>query len=360
VNHKIRILTTAKGKEVVAIDSPGRVRALAFQPGDGLRVIAAGDDRILRVWQKGAAAIAVGGGVNNAVFTADGECVVAATPTVRMWNALTHDEVTEQIPPMSSGANGRVALSPDGRFLYAGSTLMNLATGDKQFCRPGRVIGPAFSPDGKLLAVCTDSLVTVYELPSLRELYCNPCPGMWTVAVAFSPDSKCMAVGSGGGAGTDQSCVVQIWQATSGQRIRTLENDYYSTWDLAFSPDGRYLAAACGVYIKSGAVKVWEVATGREIAALGGYEDCVWKVAFSPDGRRLATASGQWNNRQPEAGKTRPKVRIWDVSSWQEVVSLRDHTNAVYSVAYSPDGRRLVTGSQDGTIRIWGPGTPPD
>jgi WD40 repeat protein len=59
-------------------------------------------------------------------------------------------------------------------------------------------------------------------------------------------------------------------------------------------------------------------------------------------------------------GEDPGEVRIWNVSSWQEVVSFHDHKHTVFSVAYSPDGRRLVTSSRDGTIRIWGPGTPPD
>jgi WD40 repeat protein len=64
-------------------------------------------------------------------------------------------------------------------------------------------------------------------------------------------------------------------------------------------------------------------------------------VAFSPDGRRLASASED---------KT---VRVWDAATGQQVLALRGHTGAVSCVAFSPDGRRLASASEDKTVRVW-------
>jgi WD40 repeat protein len=80
------------------------------------------------------------------------------------------------------------------------------------------------------------------------------------------------------------------------------------------------------------------VATGREIAALRGHEDQVSSVAFSPDGRILAT--GSWDTM----------ARLWEVATGREIAALRGHEDQVSSVAFSPDGRTLATrGSLDGT-----------
>jgi tetratricopeptide (TPR) repeat protein len=88
-------------------------------------------------------------------------------------------------------------------------------------------------------------------------------------------------------------------------------------------------------------VKVWDSATGKELFALRGHADTVWSVAFSPDGRRLASAS---------ADNT---VRIWDGASGKELFALKGHAGTVCSVAFSPDGQRLASANEDGFIHLW-------
>ncbi|MBI4752712.1 MAG: AAA-like domain-containing protein, partial [Acidobacteria bacterium] len=74
---------------------------------------------------------------------------------------------------------------------------------------------------------------------------------------------------------------------------------------------------------------------------LTGHTASVSSVAFSPDGKRLAT--GSWDNT----------VKVWDVATWQAVATLTGHTDSVFSVAFSPDGNRLATGSLDNTVKVW-------
>jgi WD40 repeat protein len=123
---------------------------------------------------------------------------------------------------------------------------------------------------------------------------------------------------------------------------------------VAFSPDGKLLAAAVGNYGGGGAsgeVRVWDAATGQPVCNLRGHSECVWGVAFSPDGKRLASACGRWDR-----GRVPGDVKIWDIQTAQELCTLRGHTDTVFGVSFSPDGRRLATAGRDG-LKIWD-GTP--
>src|SRR4029077_5681383 len=87
--------------------------------------------------------------------------------------------------------------------------------------------------------------------------------------------------------------------------------------------------------------KLWDVATGRMIQTFRRDDrNAVWKVAFSPDGRRLL--SGSYKTFQ-----------LWDATTGRLVRTFEEHTKTVWPVAFSPDGRYLLTGSFDKTLKLW-------
>ena len=106
-----------------------------------------------------------------------------------------------------------------------------------------------------------------------------------------------------------------------------------------------------GVALVSAAALAFWPALGGEptpvgvVATLRGHTEAVSSVAFSPDGKRLASAS------------TDGKVKVWDSQTGQETLSLKGHTHWVHSVVFSPDGKRLVSASHDLTVAVWNAAT---
>src|SRR5207253_2235489 len=88
-------------------------------------------------------------------------------------------------------------------------------------------------------------------------------------------------------------------------------------------------------------IRIWDLSSSTSITTLQGHMNSVRSVAFSPDGRFIA--SGSSDNT----------IRIWDLTSSKSIATLQGHTNFVRSVAFSPDGRFIASGSSDKTIRIW-------
>ena len=105
---------------------------------------------------------------------------------------------------------------------------------------------------------------------------------------------------------------------------------------LAFSPDGRTLASTSGTEIK-----LWDTASGAMTATLTETTSDVYSVAFSLDGKTLA------------AGNDDGTIELWNVASGANTKTLTGHTDQVWSVAFSPDGKTLASGSKDCTVKLW-------
>ncbi|MDD4651256.1 MAG: transglutaminase domain-containing protein [Methanothrix sp.] len=147
-------------------------------------------------------------------------------------------------------------------------------------------------------------------------------------SVAFSPDGRVLAAGC-------QNGTIILWDAASGREMRALKG--HSEWvsSLAFSPDGGTIASTSG----DNTIKLWNVNDGREIRTLQGHSDWVENVAFSPDGRTIA--SGSYDGT----------IRIWNAADGSEIRSL--NSEHVLSVSFSPNGRTIASGSIDSSIKLW-------
>jgi eukaryotic-like serine/threonine-protein kinase len=107
--------------------------------------------------------------------------------------------------------------------------------------------------------------------------------------------------------------------------------------DLAFSPDGRWLATPS----EKKDVKVWDAASGKEVAKLEGHAGAVLRLTFSPDGRHLASTSADTT------------VKVWDTATWREVCTFKGHTQSPFGVTFSPDSRLLASAGRDDKVFVW-------
>jgi WD40 repeat protein len=136
-----------------------------------------------------------------------------------------------------------------------------------------------------------------------------------------------------------------VWDLATESTVATLQAPYTLMLGLAWSPDGRLLAAAHSGFRGSSRLQLWSTAAwGEQLAALPVAADYGFGIAvglsFSPDGRLLAAPSGD-------------AVRVWDVASRGVVGDVRGHSMPVRWAAFSPDGRRLASAAADGTGRVW-------
>jgi WD40 repeat protein len=162
--------------------------------------------------------------------------------------------------------------------------------------------------------------------------------------VVFAPDGKTLA------AGFDSNMVVKVWDVSGNERAHFIVPELIGA--LAFSPDGQTLVVGCS----DRSLSLWDPATGKEKRKLEGHKAPLKAAAFSPDGRFLATAAGDTNpflGRNPN-DNIACEVKLWD-GSGQPLGDLRGPGAPIFCVAFSPDGKTLVTGGHDGKIKFWDP-----
>jgi len=152
-------------------------------------------------------------------------------------------------------------------------------------------------------------------------------------SLAFSPDGKALAA-----AGYRR---VRILEPGTTKTKATLSGPTDMVRAVTFSPDGKLIAAAGGGPARYGEIVFWDAGGGQQLRTLRGHRDYIYSLAFSPDGKILASASYD------------RLIKLWDVASGSELRTLKEHTDAVFPVAFSPDGSRLASGSADRTVKIW-------
>lgn len=188
----------------------------------------------------------------------------------------------------------------------------------------------AFSPNGVLIASASGLSIEIVDLQS-KEVTLLGQVGKQP-SLVFSPGGKSLASSS-----ADARCEIQVWNLQTGQ-MRVLKDTSKGPSSIAFSPDGRQLASADSD-LSNPAIRVWDLETGTS-RVLGRATRQITSVAWLPDGKHLA--SGSWDET----------VRLWNVHNGEARI-LGENCSCVCRIAISTKGDRLAAYGLDGKLRVW-------
>ena len=191
--------------------------------------------------------------------------------------------------------------------------------------------GVTFSPDGKILAIVQDDGNVVLWDTAMRTRLARFSEVNPIDSLAFSPDGKTLA-------GGDDEGLVVLWDTATGTRLGQLgQLSGDAIVQVAFSPDGKSLVTA-----GSGGVVLWDTATRSRLGQLGSHMMFFGSVAFSPNGQTLATANASG-------------AALWDLATRSKLgqLGLTNSSSQDLSAAYSPDGKILAIGDDEGNVVLW-------
>ncbi len=333
-DNTAKVWDADNGQELFSLKGHTRfVDSVAFSP-DGRRILTGSADQTAKVWDadNGQELLSLKGHtywVQSVAYSPDGRRILTGSRdnTAKVWNPDNGQELFS-LKGHTSQVNS-VAYSPDGRRILTGSSdrtakLWDADKGQEPFSLKGHtsaVSSVAFSPDGRrILTGSGDNTAKVWDADKGKVLLSLKHTGGVT-SVAFNPDGRRILTASGG--------TTIVWDADMSQELFSLRGHKGIVHSVLFSPDGGRILTGSA----DGTAKLWDADTGQDLFSLKGHTSIVTSVAFSPDGRRILT--GSWDQT----------AKVWDADKGQELFSLKGHTSPVSSVAYSPDGRRIVTGT---------------